>query len=136
MTPQRIQLRRARGWRLPDGAVVVGRPTPWGNPFVAGRDGTAADCVNAYTMLLAGYLHLTSSAPAAVQTAARRHVLDHIGELQGRDLACWCRPGTPCHADVLLRLARFWPRKPALWPCVDRQGRARILLYPPDLPGP
>jgi hypothetical protein len=25
-------------------------------------------------------------------------------ELAGRDLACWCKPGEPCHADVLLEL--------------------------------
>ena len=26
-------------------------------------------------------------------------------ELGGHNLACWCRPGTPCHADVLIELA-------------------------------
>lgn len=31
--PARIQLRRARGWRKPEGAVVVARPSKWGNPF-------------------------------------------------------------------------------------------------------
>lgn len=31
--PQRIRLSRQRGWRLPDGAVSVARPTKWGNPF-------------------------------------------------------------------------------------------------------
>lgn len=25
--------------------------------------------------------------------------------LRGHDLCCWCKPGQPCHADVLLRLA-------------------------------
>lgn len=33
MTPQRIQRKRAAGWRMPEGAVYVGRPTRWGNPF-------------------------------------------------------------------------------------------------------
>lgn len=31
--PERIQLRRTKGWRLPDGAIRVARPTQWGNPF-------------------------------------------------------------------------------------------------------
>lgn len=31
--PERIQRQRAKGWRMPDGAVYVGRPTRWGNPF-------------------------------------------------------------------------------------------------------
>jgi Domain of unknown function (DUF4326) len=26
-------------------------------------------------------------------------------ELAGKDLACWCAPGLPCHADVLLGIA-------------------------------
>jgi len=28
-----------------------------------------------------------------------------IADLRGHDLACWCKPGTPCHADVLLEIA-------------------------------
>jgi len=28
-----------------------------------------------------------------------------VPELRGRDLACWCKPGAPCHADVLLEIA-------------------------------
>lgn len=36
--PQRIQRKRTKGWRMPEGAVYVGRPTKWGNPFtVAGH---------------------------------------------------------------------------------------------------
>jgi hypothetical protein len=31
--PQRIQRKRTKGWRQPEGAVYVGRPTKWGNPF-------------------------------------------------------------------------------------------------------
>ena len=33
--PQRIQRQRTKGWRMPEGAVYVGRPTIWGNPFEA-----------------------------------------------------------------------------------------------------
>jgi hypothetical protein len=31
--PERIQRRRTAGWRMPERAVYVGRPTRWGNPF-------------------------------------------------------------------------------------------------------
>ena len=31
--PERIQRKRTKGWRMPVGAVYVGRPTKWGNPF-------------------------------------------------------------------------------------------------------
>jgi hypothetical protein len=30
---------------------------------------------------------------------------DIRAELAGHNLACWCRPGTPCHADILIQLA-------------------------------
>lgn len=132
--PQRIQLRRAKGWRLPEGAIIVSRPSPWGNPFVVGRDGTAAECVGFYTLLLCGFLHLTSDAGLAEQRELQAHVREHLPRLKGHDLACWCRPGQPCHADVLLRLASAWPAKLTLWPCADGVPRERILLYPPGFP--
>lgn len=33
--PERIQRKRTKGWRMPDNAVYVGRPTIYGNPFMA-----------------------------------------------------------------------------------------------------
>lgn len=30
---KRIQRSRAKGWRMPEGAMYVGRPSPWGNPW-------------------------------------------------------------------------------------------------------
>lgn len=32
-------------------------------------------------------------------------IRDALPELRGKNLACWCRLGQPCHADVLLELA-------------------------------
>lgn len=103
--PTRIQRRRAKGWRLPDGAVIVDRTTPWGNPFVVGRDGTSAECVRLYATLLGGLVCLSCRASPEDQVAARRHVREHIHELRGKSLACWCGVGKPCHADVLMKLA-------------------------------
>lgn len=34
--PRRIQRQRTKGWRLPDTARYVGRPTKWGNPYRLG----------------------------------------------------------------------------------------------------
>lgn len=31
--PERVQRRRTAGWRTPDGAIYIGRPTRWGNPI-------------------------------------------------------------------------------------------------------
>lgn len=102
--PVRIQRRRTKGWRMPEGAVYVGRPTKWGNPFClvdiidafCGDEGEArADLVRAYRRWLyeeEAYLKLASA------TDARN-------ELRGKDLACWCRLDQPCHVDVLLEVA-------------------------------
>lgn len=88
-TPTRIRLSRRKGWRKPPGAVVVARPSRWGNPYPV-VDGDRAAAVREY------WAHLATR-PDLV-AAARR-------DLAGRDLACWCPPNEPCHADVLLAVA-------------------------------
>lgn len=88
---------------MPANTVKVDRSTPWGNPFIAGRHGTQAECVDLYGKLMAGYLCMGTGA-LVHQEAARAHVAAHREELRGKDLACWCKPGKPCHADVLLEL--------------------------------
>lgn len=38
--------------------------------------------------------------------ATESHMRAYVVErLRGRNLACWCKPGEPCHADVLLEIA-------------------------------
>ena len=111
--PKRIQLRRTKGWRKPEGAVVVARPSRWGNPFrvadcieagfAYGEDDARQICVAAFRAWLTGNRWADGSGPAA----DKRHAdyLASIPELRGHDLACWCPPDAPCHADVLLELA-------------------------------
>jgi hypothetical protein len=36
--PLRVQRRRTKGWEMPDGAIYVGRPTMFGNPFDDAED--------------------------------------------------------------------------------------------------
>ena len=92
--PRRIQLKRTKGWRLPPGAVVVSRPSKWGNPYAIGDPGIpdAETAVMAYDIWLR--IH-----PTMFDDARR--------ELKGKDLACWCSVDVdqPCHADVLLEVA-------------------------------
>lgn len=70
---------------IPKGAVYVGRPTKWGNPYVIGKDGGRERVIARYRM----WLEVTRLDPS---------------ELRGKDLVCWCAPES-CHADVLLELA-------------------------------
>jgi len=107
--PERVQLSRARGWRMPDNTVKVVRTTKWGNPFKVGEDGTAAECVDLYRALLAGFTCLTCRAEMELQTKSRAVVVACREELRGKNLACWCRADKPCHADVLLEVANAEP---------------------------
>lgn len=93
--PYRIQRKRTKGSTLPPDAVYVGRPTKFGNPFTTTPDDTPedrAEIVRRYRDWL---------------THPNRHALvaDVKSELRGKNLACWCRAGEPCHADVLLEIA-------------------------------
>lgn len=115
--PRRIQLRRTKGWRKPEGAVVVSRPTRWGNPVrVLHRDGTwDVVGVNVHGPTIAVRISRRDALQAAVDWY--RSFLTRPGKggefdrqvirdnLAGRDLCCWCKPDEPCHADVLLELA-------------------------------
>lgn len=134
MSPQRIQRRRTAGWRMPADAIYIGRPSRWGNPWRIYHGHTligppwsvaretwrllpASECQ-------AGYI--TSSpglGPAAAVKAfedllrvRRRDEPDRLREwlapLTGRDLACWCPEGSPCHGDVLLTFANPTDQRP------------------------
>jgi hypothetical protein len=95
--PERIRLSRAKGWRRPANAVVVARPTRWGNPYRVGDelDGQRLSRSEAVALfeedLVAGRLRFTLAEARA--------------ELAGRDLCCWCSLDGPCHAEVLLSIA-------------------------------
>lgn len=117
MKPQRIQLKRTKGWRLQEAskalngleAVKVTRPGVFGNPFRiqdaidAGFVGYSAKSVVAdFRAWLLGSNELWSGPESyrrrwAIQSGLRR--------LQGKNLACFCPLDQPCHADVLLELA-------------------------------
>lgn len=118
MSPKRVQMSRQRPWRTdhPD-AVIVARPSKWGNPFVIGQPGVpdAKAAANLYVamVLICEYgrqcvvadpstvMHvITEGLPGPIATLQAIR-----SELRGRDLACWCPLDEPCHADVLLMLA-------------------------------
>lgn len=74
----------------PEGAVYIGRPTKWGNPYAIGHKGmTRAQVIAAYETYL-------RSKPALMAAAK--------AELKGKDLVCWCSP-LACHGDILLKIA-------------------------------
>lgn len=120
--PKRIQRRRSRGWRMPDGAVYVGRPTKFGNPYTVEMMQNRIDELAAIDR---GDV-LAAIGPRQLAYDAFRSDLRYgpdsqwwwfgphmqmiticvsLDELKGKDLACWCPLDEPCHADVLLAIA-------------------------------
>lgn len=91
--PSRVQVKRKKGFRLPPRTVYVGRPTKWGNPYRPGTNVTPAQAVAKYR----GFLR------------ERPDLMMALPELKGKNLACWCKPDAPCHADILLELANEKP---------------------------
>lgn len=127
-TPQRIQLRRIKGWRKPPDTVTVSRGTRWGNPYkvVHGvpvwfvSDGEyhwdCADDFEAHELAVACYEAAVRRTPdllvRGVPFVPRvvPSVVEVVRHLRGKDLACWCAPRYACHADALLRMANGpWP---------------------------
>ena len=83
--PKRIQRKRTKGWRMPPGAVYVGRGSAWGNPY------TGPDAVEQYQ--------------AYASSWSSQKKVKAIRALRGKDLACWCKLSEKCHADILLKIA-------------------------------
>lgn len=90
--PQRIQRKRTKGWKMPANTVSVTRPGRWGNPYAITARYSAADAVASVRRMVEG--RMGSITEATVRA-----------ELRGKNMACWCKPGAPCHADVLLEVA-------------------------------
>jgi hypothetical protein len=105
-SPQRIQRRRTKGWRMPDNTVYVGRGTRWGNPYIVGQ-GPIDQClkdqqlvaVKAFQAALdRGLTHGPKSRPMPTKA-------EIVQQLAGKNLACWCPTTEACHADILLTIA-------------------------------
>jgi hypothetical protein len=104
--PLRLQLSRRRGFDLQEAsraanglpAINVARPGRWGNPYVVGRQ---------YTTSIGNHVMTAEEAVRRYKRwLSRTFYEQEIKEaLAGKNLACWCEPGSPCHADILLEVA-------------------------------
>lgn len=114
--PVRMQVSRKAGFSLQETshalnglpAKLVTRPGPWGNPFsideVAATYGLDRAAAQAKAVAMASdWLRGTLDPALSPGDPPTRDVIRR--ELAGHNLACWCKPGTPCHADVLIELA-------------------------------
>ena len=113
--PVRVQLSRAKGWRMPPNTVKVDRTTRWGNPFPVGGEGplcrVAPDAEGA-----TGFFRDMLRDSTMRDEAGYPSLAEIRESLKGKNLACWCA-GPHCHADVLLEIANA-PRTT----CEGRRG--------------
>lgn len=137
MIPQRIQLSRQRGWRKPEGAIVVSRPSRWGNPWrimiepadprhdhvtrwYRVRHATDDRGIGAFVDPATARKTATSQFRHDLETGRLPYSIEDVQhELAGHDLCCWCPPtplnpngsmdwlGLRCHAEVLLEYANL-----------------------------
>ncbi len=94
--------------------MYVGRPSAYGNPFRIGvpfcgptirQANTAREAVGIFR----DWISMDTLPPLFWD---RDLIVAHVrikaalkrGDLDGKDLACWCPRHLPCHADVLLEL--------------------------------
>ena len=108
--PARIQLRRTKGWRMPPNTVKVDRSTKWGNPFFVGETYPIVE-EGSSTPIGQSKIETVEDAVSAFRPWCEEYMgqWGDLEPLRGKNLACWCKPGAPCHADVLLELANAAP---------------------------
>lgn len=85
--PKRIQRKRTKGWRAPEGVVNCTRPSKWSNPWRITDRQTREKVLHCF----------------------RSYAEDHASEIQqdlrGKDLMCFCGVDEDCHVDILLEVA-------------------------------
>jgi len=133
--PIRLRLSRARGFNLQTHslatnglpAVVVTRATEWGNPFriESGKEVKSANPIWLVNTPGGSFCWIMESLEAAHQRAVEgfevwlmlprqeRFRQRASIALAGHNLACACKEGLACHADVLLRIANAPQPEPA-----------------------
>ena len=67
-----------------EGSVYIGRGSPYGNPFVIGRDGDRNEVIRRFECEVLPSMD--------------------VSKLRGKDLVCFCAPKS-CHGDGILRKA-------------------------------
>lgn len=89
------QVHNKRARTAPKDAIYIGRGSPWGNPFVIGKDGDRD----------------------AVCDRFERETLPTLDlePLRGKHLVCWCKPAR-CHGDSIIAALRAGENGSALAP--------------------
>lgn len=124
MTPIRIQRKRIKGWNMPENTISVTRPGEFGNPFIVGQWAKLGNGGNGFTYLVCceekyatngfEFIDTPKKAVELYKEYLKRYPLTEskLYKIRGKNLACWCKVGDPCHADVLLKIANHPQENP------------------------
>lgn len=82
------------GGKVPHDAVNIMRGTPYGNPFIIGKDGDRDIVIEKFRQYL------------WKRIKEEPDFRELIVALNGKDLCCCCHP-KPCHGDVLERASKW-----------------------------
>lgn len=72
----------------PEGAVYIGRPSKWKNPYKIGKDGSRSEVIDKFEKYA---------------TLKLENEPNWLEPLIGKDLYCYCAPEA-CHGDVIIKL--------------------------------
>ena len=89
---------------MPPNTVSITRPGKFGNPLRVGmyKDYSAEAAVRDYEL----WLNRDFSVRSFENAFGLPPTIEEIKkELSGKDLACFCKPGSPCHGDILIKIA-------------------------------
>ena len=78
------------GWEQNSRCVYIGRPGPWGNPYVIGRDGDRAEVIRKFR----------KDFNLAILFPEGQWGFKSVERLRGKILICFCFP-QECHGDVI-----------------------------------
>ena len=87
---------------MPENTVSVTRPGKWGNPLKADPKFMPNTVVKIFRECM---MDLTNCDKYGLPVDKFRYMRDRIFDLRGKNLACFCPIGSPCHADVLIELS-------------------------------
>lgn len=101
---------------IPKGAIYIGRGSPYGNPFVIGKDGTREEVIAKYEVYLEDKINKKD-----------KEITEALNKLnKDSDLLCYCSP-QPCHGIIIERLWIKYFNKKELNPMDD--GITHINIY-------
>lgn len=126
---------------MPENTVKVSRPSLFGNPFgIEAHDAAMLEATGRRPSLRASHewpaqmfdswLYHDEDPPWPER---RAKLLAELPKLRGKNLACFCPPDLPCHADVLLRWAALRWRGNRVNTVCDWCGEPMEDMRPPSV---